>query len=59
VVDTIQRITEMVAESGVKGAVQPYDAFNFNGFEGEKLMGEFHDQEDMIRGTMLENNITN
>jgi len=32
VVDTIQRVLELAAESGIKGAVQPYDPFNFNEF---------------------------
>merc|ERR1719334_510941 len=32
VVDTIQRVLELGTESGIKGAVQPYDPFNFNEF---------------------------
>jgi heterogeneous nuclear ribonucleoprotein K len=39
VVDTIQRITESLAENGVKGQVQPYDPFNFNDFESNNYGG--------------------
>lgn len=39
VVDTIQRVLELAAESGVKGAVQPYDPFNFNEFGANEYGG--------------------
>jgi len=39
VVDTIQRVLELSAESGIKGAVQPYDPFNFNDFGANEYGG--------------------
>lgn len=39
VVDTIQRVLELAAESGIKGAVQPYDPFNFNDFGAAEYGG--------------------
>jgi len=39
VVDTIQRVLELAAESGIKGSVQAYDPFNFNDFGANEYGG--------------------